>query len=300
MVKSPAVTSYFSGNPTNVQRPLQGGLALMGGGQDQEEAFRFLVDRGGQGDVLVLRASGADGYNDWLMQVAAPNSVETLVFHSREGSFEPDVERKIDEAESIFLAGGDQSKYLKYWRDTPVQAALQRALLRGVPLGGTSAGLAVLGDSIFAAHQGGLNSQEVLSAPTDPRISLEPAFLQTPEMKAILTDTHFAQRDRQGRLAGFLAHHQGEMRGLGVDEQTALLVEPGGQGRVVGQHQVYWVQPTGPAQTLVPGEPLTYAELPVKVLAAGDLLHLVSGQVQGGTSQVWDIREGEFKTFSAP
>ena len=296
MVKSAAITSYFSGNPTDVQRPLRGGLALMGGGEDQDEAFRFLVERGGGGDVLVLRASGSDGYNDWLMDVAHPNSVETLVFHAREGAFDPEVEKKIDQAEVVFLAGGDQSKYLRYWRDTPVQAALQRALLRGVPLGGTSAGLAVLGDSIFAAHQGGLDSQEVMSNPTDQRITLEPAFLGIPEMKGVLTDTHFAQRDRQGRLAGFLAQHHGQMRGLGVDEETALLVQPDGQGQVVGKHDVYWVTPQGPAEALAEGEPLTYRNLSVRVLGEGDRLNLVTGENEGGVARRWDVQQGEFSS----
>lgn len=295
MALSGGVTSYLSGNPANVQRPVRGGLALMGGGEDQEEAFRFLVEQGGGGDVLVLRASGADGYNPWLMDVASPDSVETLVFHSREAAFDPEVIQKIDEAEVLFLAGGDQSKYLRYWKDTPLQAALQRALLRGVPLGGTSAGLAVLGDSIFAAHAGGLDSQEVMACPTDPRITLEPAFLEIPQMKGVLPDTHFAQRDRQGRLAGFLAHHQGQMRGLGVDEATALLVDPHGRGQVVGKHQVYWVDPKGPAEVFQEGEPLSYGPLSVRVLSAGDRLELHQGEVEGGGSEVWDVREGHIR-----
>ncbi len=297
MASSAVVTSYVTGNPANVQRPVRGGLALMGGGEDQDEAFRFLLERGGGGDVLVLRASGADGYNQWLMDLASPDSVETLVFHSREAAFDPAVAQKIDEAEVLFLAGGDQSKYLRYWKDTPLQAALQRALLRGVPLGGTSAGLAVLGDSIFAAHEGGLDSQEVLACPTDPRITLEPAFLDIPQLKGVLPDTHFAQRDRQGRLAGFLAHHQGEVRGLGVDEATALLVQSDGQAQVVGKHQVYWVEPQGPAEVFQEGQPLTYGPLSVRVLSAGDRLRLPDGQVEGGGSEAWDVRAGHLHTL---
>lgn len=255
----------------------------MGGGTDVDEAFQFLVEQGGGGDVLVLRASGADGYNDYLMELTGANSVESVVFHHREASFAPEIAEKIDQAEAVFLAGGDQSKYLKFWRDTPVQAALQRAILRGVPLGGTSAGLAVLGDSIFAAHQGGLDSQEVLAQPTDSSVTLEKAFVELPFLQRCLTDTHFSQRERMGRLCGFLARaNQGvegpeqATRGLGVDEQTALLIEPSGQARVVGEHSAYFVTPPGPAEVLEPGQPLTYQNLKVTRLDPGQAIDMTT------------------------
>lgn len=271
-------TSYFTGNPHNVSRPCRGGAVLMGGGTDVDEAFQWLMERGGGGDVLVLRASGADGYNDYLMALGQPNSVESLVFKDREASFAPEIGSKIDGAEAIFLAGGDQSQYMNFWKDSPVQAALQRAILRGVPLGGTSAGLAVLGDLIFSAQQGGLDPEEVLQNPTDERITLESRLVDLPFMKGILTDTHFSERNRMGRLAGFLAQANAEgapvMRGLGVDEATAVLVEPSGEGRVVGKNSAYFVTPPGPAEVLEPGQPLTYRNLGVLRAHPGQLVNL--------------------------
>jgi len=293
-------TSYFSGNSQPVQTQGKGGTVLMGGGTDVDEAMRFLVDRGGKGDVVVLRASGADGYNDYLMQLTGANSVESLVFHDREASFAPEIADKIDQAESLFLAGGDQSLYLKYWRDTPVQAALQRALLRGVPLGGTSAGLAVLGDKIFAAHEGGLDSEEVLAEPASSSVTLENAFVDLPHLQRCLTDTHFSQRERMGRLCGFLARANQSIeqpnpsvRGLGVDEETALLIEPSGQATVVGHHSVFFVTPSGPAEVLTPGQPLTYQNLEVLRLDPGqsiDMSTLTSGQASPSRL---DVVEGQ-------
>lgn len=246
----------------------------MGGGTDVDEAFQWMVERGGGGDVVILRSSGADGYNDYLMDLARPNSVESLVFKDREASFAPEIAAKIDGAEAIFLAGGDQADYVNFWRETPVQEALQRAILRGVPVGGTSAGLAVLGDRIFSAQQGGLDPDEVLHNPTDERITLENRLVDLPFMDGILTDTHFSQRDRMGRLAGFLARTQGEVRGLGVDEATAVLVEPDGHGRVVGKNSAYFVTPPGPAEVLEAGQPLTYRNLGVLRLHAGETVNL--------------------------
>ncbi|MCW5871751.1 MAG: cyanophycinase, partial [Candidatus Eremiobacteraeota bacterium] len=227
--------------------------------------------------------------------LARPNSVESVVFKDREASFVPEIAAKIDGAEAIFLAGGNQADYVNFWKDTPVQAALQRAILRGVPLGGTSAGLAVLGDQIFSAQQGGLDSEEVLQNPTDERITLEGRLVDLPFMDGILTDTHFSQRDRLGRLAGFLARTRGELRGLGVDEATAVLVEPGGQGRVVGKNSAYFVTPPGPAEVLEPGQPLTYRNLGVLRLHPGATVNLSNWQ----TTERLDIIHGEEEFFSS-
>lgn len=292
-------TSYFSGNPQGVARPGQGGAVLMGGGTDVDEAFQFLVERGGGGDVLILRASGADGYNDYLMDLTHPNSVESLVFKDREASFAPEIAAKIDGAEAIFLAGGDQAKYVNFWKDSPVQAALQRAVLRGVPLGGTSAGLAVLGDKIFSAQQGGLDPEEVLTNPSDDRITLEERLVDLPYMDGFLTDTHFSQRERMGRLGGFLARANapgGELvRGLGVDEATAILVEPDGHSRVVGDHSAYVVTPTGPSQVEA-GKPLTYLGLEVRKVDAGDTVDLHQPH---SPTQILDIQDGHLH-YHAP
>ena len=263
----------------------------MGGGNDVDEAFQWMAERGGGGDMVILRSSGADGYNDYLMDLVKPNSVESIVLKDRQASFAPEIAAKIDGAEAIFLAGGDQADYVNFWKDTPVQEALQRAILRGVPLGGTSAGLAVLGDQIFSAQQGGLDPEEVLANPTDERISLEGRLVDLPFMDGILTDTHFSQRRRLGRLAGFLAHSQGQIRGVGVDEATAVLVEPDGQGRVVGKNSAYFVTPPGPAEVFEPGQPLTYRNLGILRLRPGETVNLNSWQA----TERLDVVQGEVR-----
>jgi cyanophycinase-like exopeptidase len=74
----------------------------------------------------------------------ALNSVATLIVHSRVGAGQPFVKDIILKAEALFIAGGDQSNDVKYYADTPVAAAIDALAARGVPVGGTSAGHAVL------------------------------------------------------------------------------------------------------------------------------------------------------------
>ena len=127
------------------------GYALMGGGADLDEAFRWLCARAGGGDFLVLRAAGTDAYNPYIAgledgKTCKLNSVATLVIPSREAAAEPFAAEAIRHAEAIFIAGGDQANYVRFWMGTPVQREINAAIARGVPLGGTSAGLAVMGE----------------------------------------------------------------------------------------------------------------------------------------------------------
>ena len=57
----------------------------------------------------------------------------------------------IRNAEAIFIAGGDQSNYVRYWKDTPVEDAINLVAAKPAPIGGTSAGMAILGEFVYSA-----------------------------------------------------------------------------------------------------------------------------------------------------
>src|SRR5580704_4079960 len=100
---------YFRlGNPTRVAGTPRPGFALMGGGKDLDEAFRWLCERAGGGDLLVLRATGDDDYNPYIQKLCKLNSVATLIVPSRAAAADPFVERTIRHASALFIAGGDQ------------------------------------------------------------------------------------------------------------------------------------------------------------------------------------------------
>ena len=186
--------------------PLGPAFILMGGGPDVDEAFHWWKPYHAGGDVVVLRASGADGYNDYLhREIGDVDSVETLLVDTRELADSEYVAWRVERAEAIFIAGGDQSKYLSQWRDTALQGALERALQRGAAIGGTSAGCAILGGFIYAANEGTIYSDEALADPYDMRLTLEREFLTTTRLVDVITDTHFYERDRLGRLIAFVA-----------------------------------------------------------------------------------------------
>jgi cyanophycinase len=268
------------GNQTDVKADSQPGFALMGGGDDLDDAFRWLCKRSGGGDFLVLRAHGDDEYNSYIKGLCHLNSVATVIIPDRAAALDPFVEKVIRHAGGLFIAGGDQANYINFWMGTPVEAALNDAVRLGVPIGGTSAGLAVLGEWVYSAQgdkpeDADLDSKLALGDPFGPRITLVHEFLQIPILKGVITDTHFAKRNRMGRSLVFLARvnapegksgQEGgaKIRGIGVQERVAVLVEPDGKAMVVGHGNVYFISPTGASEVLKPGTPLTFRKIEVQ------------------------------------
>jgi cyanophycinase len=269
---------YLTGNPADASPQTRPGFVLAGGGKDVDAAMRWLLERSGGGDIVVLRASGGDGYNRYLFDLAPVDSVESIVFKSREASSNPFVLGRILKAEALFFAGGDQWRYVDFWRGTPVEHAIHELIRRGVPVGGTSAGLAILGEYAFSAQHDTIHSPEALADPFDARVTLTRDFLKIPALARTLTDSHFAARDRMGRLAVFLARLMESgvkaPRGLGVDERTAALLEPAGAIKVTGEGAAFVLTPTAPPESM---RPLTFRGIGVRRIdAAGESTYSVS------------------------
>ena len=257
-------------------------LFLAGGGSDQNAGFEWAQQIAPQGDVVILRTSGSDGYNEYIYSdIGGYDSVETLMVDTRSLADDPYVAFAIEHAEVIFMAGGDQWTYLDNWRGTKVQAALAGAWQRGAVIGGTSAGCAVLGEFSFSAENDTVYSSEALADPYNEFMTLEQGFLTYPILSGVITDTHFGARDRMGRLAGFAARlmqdglHNAPI-GIGIDEATALLITSDGTGTVIGNGAVYLLTPNAAPGQCQSGLPLIFENLSYRVLKAGDTVALPS------------------------
>jgi cyanophycinase len=263
---------------------VQAGFALMGGGEDLDEAFRWMCQRSGGGDFLVVRARGNDDYNPYIQKLCHENSVATLIIPDRDAASDPFIEKTVRSAEAIFIAGGDQSNYIKFWTGTPVQSAINDAISRGVPIGGTSAGLAVLGEFAYTAQADApgvpnLKSVTALDNPFHPQVTIAHDFLKIPILHGVITDSHFKVRDRLGRLLVFMARildsgGANEIHGLGIDQQTAVLLNSDGQGTVIGIGAVYMFRASGKPSVCKPDTPLTFGPFAVLKVAAGGKLDL--------------------------
>src|ERR1035441_9673892 len=124
---------YLTGSAAHVQTRTTPGFALVGGGKDVDSVTRWFLQRSGGGDVVVLRASGSDGYNPYMMGLAKIDSVESLVVATPEAARDPFVADRIRKAEALFIAGGDQWNYVRVWNHTPLSEAIQYLIDKGVP-----------------------------------------------------------------------------------------------------------------------------------------------------------------------
>ncbi|MCP5265179.1 MAG: cyanophycinase [Burkholderiaceae bacterium] len=282
----PPYTYYALGSPEiqpsiGQARPTPS-YALMGGGPDVDEAFRWMIQRAGiapgtGGRLVVIRATGDDAYNPYIFYSGKKSStstdwkdgwvggaslgltsVETLVIPSTQAADDPEVNRIVARANAVWIAGGDQSHYLRFWKGHMLERTLAALMTMNVPIGGTSAGLAVLGGFDFAALNGTVTSVQAMSNPYNPFMTIDPTdpddvsgttlsrsggFIAPPVFANVIFDSHLDSRDRMGRLVSFVSRlvettsgagqsygctggvlGSGVARGVGIGVETALLV----------------------------------------------------------------------------
>ena len=269
-----------------------------------DSVTRWFLQRSGGGDVVVLRASGSDGYNPYMMGLAKIDSVESLVVATPEAARDPFVADRIRKAEALFIAGGDQWNYVRVWNHTPVSEAIQYLIDKGVPVGGTSAGLAVLGEYIYTAEKDTVTSPQALANPFDERVTVGTGFLRIPALKGVITDTHFHARDRMGRTLAFLsrileAGKLAEARAIAIDERTAALTEADGRIAVDGDGCVYFIRARKPAEVSKPGVPLTFHGVSVYRVPKGGDFDLKTWTGHGGVAYTLDVEGGAIRSNQA-
>lgn len=291
----PRFDHFLSGEPgLRRPQPRQPGLFLMGGGGVVAGAYGDLARRAGLGRLVVIRATtdaapdvadgdlGARFVGEWHA-----TSARTFTFRDRRAAFDRRVLAALARADGIFIAGGDQANYIRYLKGTPVASQIDARVRAGCPLGGSSAGLAVMGHYSYTALDGGsLESRVALAAPRGPGVTLESEFLRLPGLERVITDSHFGARARLGRLIAFVArlreaYPAARPFGVGVDERTVLRVEADGTaGLVEGSAGSAWVVSLerDPVLPRASG-PVGLADVRVERMGPGSRLRVASGEV---------------------
>jgi len=298
------------GQKNDVQTVPSAGVAMMGGGSDLDDAFRWLCQKANGGDFLILRAHGDDDYNSYVNGLCKLNSVATLIIPDRLAALDPAVADITRHAEAIFIAGGDQARYVNFWKSTPVQDAINEAVAAGKPIGGTSAGLAIEGEFSYGAlndppDDSELQSKDALPDPYFPRVTVVRDFLKIPILQNTITDSHFAIRDRMGRTLVFLARiiqdgWSNNPREIAVDEKSAVLVEPDGQATIVGPGKgAYFLKPAQLPQVCKRNQPLTFDNIAVYKAPAGSHFDLSSWAGNGGVSYTLSVEHGVIDSSQA-
>ncbi|MEY3242338.1 MAG: hypothetical protein RIR11_3777 [Bacteroidota bacterium] len=289
------------------------GIVLAGGGTDNDNAMVWMLNRAAGGDVVIIRASGSNGYNSYFFSElgVSVNSVETIRFDAASAANDPYVIRKIRNAEVLFIAGGDQYDYYQYWRNTPIEDAINYLLneKKGT-VGGTSAGMAILGDAYYAPPSSSLTSVQALANPYHPNINVlgKGDFLKAPFLQDLVTDTHYDQRERQGRQVTFLARLANDYNkrsyGIACNEFTAVCIDGDGIAKVFGSLAYFLrsnCQNESKPETILSATPLTWnrqqAAIQVyKMPGAASPTHTFNlndwETASGGTWENWYVQQG--------
>ncbi len=293
-----------TGSTTDKVSTTTGGTVLMGGGTDVDAAMQWMIAKSGGGDIVVIRSTGTNAYNTYLYGLGTVNSVQTLLIDTTAEGDNACVAETIKHAEMLFVAGGNQQDYVDYFKGRAVGAAINYLIAtKHVPVGGTSAGMAIMGQYY---HPGGApEDSTVLQNPT--AIAIGNNFVVNPVLTNLVTEPHFTQRSRQPRLTSFLAsmiYNDGvnwsSERGIACDEATAYAIETTGTGKVFGTGACFFVKPTGAPETLAPSTTLTWNlnGLALNVYrvpgtATGtNTFNMNTFTGTGGTTQSWSVTRG--------
>lgn len=314
------LVTFVSGTLQQSTRPPVGGpaLLLMGGGTEVDAAFTqraYPVNNGG--DIVVLRASGGNGYQNYmyselvqqlpahLQPLLQPNSVMTIIADTRGKANSDYVFDAVSKANLVWMAGGDQSQYIANWKGTRLAEAVRLAYQRGAVIGGTSAGMVVSGEWMYdPGAQTAVVSSEAVANPYRPSVIISTDLFGLPLGFNLVPEPHFANRDRMGRLLTFMARLRQDARtslvyGVALDEQTSLFIDRTGTGTfqrqaAAGNGYVLREDRRGTQRVQVaPGLPLVYRNvLRSPLTTAGQTFDFTRGQPGPGVATTLISVEG--------
>ena len=255
------------------------GLLIAIGGAEDKTRERvilryFLESSGGPDANIVVLATASEvpetgeRYAELFYSLRA-ETVEVLKIENRQDALDAgqDMHDLLEYATGLFITGGSQLKFSSALGGTPLAAAIRRRHQEGMVVAGTSAGASLLAEHMIALGDSG-------SSPRRRLVHLAKGLGLAPD---IIIDQHFRRRDRLGRLLTALSYNP-EPLGLGIDEDTAAIIEAGGVMNVLGAGGVTVIDASGLRYTdsyaVQRGQPLAMLGLKLDFLTSGCLYDL--------------------------
>jgi cyanophycinase len=217
---------------------------------------------------IVTTASGEaeDTYQEYreLFKELGIKRTAHIHHHNRKEVLEDGIAERIAAADAVFFSGGDQLILTSIYGGTDFLHLLKtRYIKEPVVIGGTSAGAMALSTPMIYA-----GDKEVEQIGGEIKITTGMEF-----MKDVCIDTHFVHRGRFVRMAQVVATNP-TCVGIGVEEDTALIVRNGLEGEVVGSGLVIIIDgfhiERSNIEEFAKKEPISIRELRVHILKRGD------------------------------
>ena len=212
-------------------------LVLIGGGKRPPESIARFVDWAGREKARILIVTWASGVPEESFDGIKKDFAAYKIAAFENAPPAPlDAEERaaflnqLKAATGIFFTGGDQNRIMDVLQDETLFNALREKYNAGAVFGGTSAGTAAISDPM-------MTGEADLKIIDGAKVGVRKGLGLLPN--AIL-DQHFIVRQRQNRLFGLILKNP-QMLGIGIDEDTALLVENNRRAEVVGASAVMFV-----------------------------------------------------------
>ena len=253
-------------------------LFIIGGAEDRVGKAsllrQFVKLSGGRRARLVLIPTASSfqqevtaAYTEVFTRLGAPG-LDVVNPATRADAHDPAAVAVIDAASGIFMSGGSQLRLSQLLPGTPVGDALHRAHERGAVIGGTSAGASIMSDFMISMGDEGVTPRQ--------RASQVTAGLGL--IRGVVVDQHFDQRARYGRLMSVIATSP-HLLGIGIDEDTAIIVADRREFSVLGSGAVFVVDcrsAVTDAPDAAPGAPVLVSGATVHSLPAGSTFDLTN------------------------
>jgi len=253
----------------------RGFLIPIGGAEGRKKDSKILarfVELCGaeQSKILVIpTASELDDTSDIYMELFESMGAHavSMPVTEREQCFGEAIVNKMEDASGIFITGGNQLRLSTILGGTPVARTIRRRHAEGVPVGGTSAGAAIMSEHMIAGGRSG-------PSPRESGVELGPGLGLT---NRVIIDQHFNQRGRMGRLLSALSFNP-FICGMGIDENTAAFIGPDGDVEVVGRGTITIIDPADLRHSSMSyvrkAEAITLLGLKLHILAEGSHFNL--------------------------
>jgi cyanophycinase len=251
-------------------------LIVIGGHEDKVGDKIILSEvarRVGSGKLVVTTVASKDPAPlfeeyDRVFRSVGVKHLAKLEINSRSEATEERKVRTLDDAVAVFFTGGDQLKITSQIGDTPIFTRIREIYEAGGLIAGTSAGASVMCETMIVS--GG--SEE--SHKVEDSLKLAPGFGL---INGMIIDQHFSERGRMGRLLGSIAQNPKNL-GIGIDEQTAIIIEREQSFYVLGGGAVYVIDGAGITDSNIAEEDtnrtVSMYDMKLHVLSQGDKLDL--------------------------
>ncbi len=252
-----------------------GTLIIIGGHEDKQserEILKTVAERVGGGKLVITAVASSlpeEMSEEYVkvFQELGVKQIDVLDIRNRAHAYDPANVDKLDDAAAIFFTGGDQLRITAHLGDSQVYTRLQEIYLAGGTIIGTSAGASVMSETMMVS-----GAQD--ESHTIGDLSMAPGF---GFLKGVIVDQHFAQRGRIGRLIAAVAHNPRNI-GIGIDENTAIMVDQDKCVTVIGEGAIYVVDGAGISDTNLAeasqNEVLSCFDIRLHVLKAGQQFDL--------------------------